>query len=41
VRLAALDLREISGGSRGSWAGSWDSGIYVFHLHSRVLTFSA
>jgi len=42
VRLAALYLREISeggGGSVGYWAGSWDSGISVFHLNSRVLTF--
>jgi len=33
VRLAALDLMEISGGSGGFWDGSWDS---VFHLNLRV-----
>jgi len=40
VRLAALILREISEVDlKEFWTGSWDSGISVFHLNSRVLTF--
>jgi len=33
VRLVALDLRDLRSVSGGSWAGSWDFWILVFHLN--------
>jgi len=40
VRLAALNMREISGGDlKGPGLDPGISGISVFHLNPRVLTF--